>query len=91
MTQALTTTALGMTIVFLVLALIYGSIVILGLFEPKASVAAATIPPFSTAPAGGPAAVTPEEEAAIHAAIAHHTGRAPETFQTRISPVKKES
>jgi len=91
-TQALTITALGMTIVFLVLALIYGSIVILGLFEPKASVAAAPAGFLAAMPVpGDPAAVTPEEEAAIHAAIAHHTGRAPETFQTRISPVKKES
>ncbi len=90
MSQALTITVLGMTIVFVVLALIYGSIVILGLFEPKASVAGAPAALLPATPAGADA-VTPEEEAAIHAAIAHHTGRSPETFQTRISPVKKES
>ncbi len=90
MSQALFLTVMGMTIVYLVLALIYGSILILGWFESRTAAAAAVV--TASVPAGDASAVTPEEEAAIHAAIAHHTGRAPETFQTRISPAnKKES
>jgi Na+-transporting methylmalonyl-CoA/oxaloacetate decarboxylase gamma subunit len=83
-----------MSIVFMVLALTFGSIVFLGWLErrfpvaPAAAVAASSGAAF---PAVEAASVTPEEEAAIHAAIAHHTGLAPETFQTRITPVKKES
>jgi len=89
MSQALFITAMGMTIVFMVLALIYGSIRILGLFESKLPAPVAAV--AGAAPGASAPALTPEEEAAIHAAIAHHTGRAPETFQTRISPEKKES
>ena len=93
MSHALFITAIGMTIVFLVLALIFGSILILGWFERKfpvpAQASAAILMTGSSFTST--AEVSPEEEAAVHAAIAHHTGRAPETFQIRISPDKKES
>jgi Na+-transporting methylmalonyl-CoA/oxaloacetate decarboxylase gamma subunit len=82
--------ALGMTIVFLVLALTYGSILMLGWFERRYPVLAPAAAPAGAVSAPA-VAVTPEEEAAIHAAIAHHMGRAPETFHTRITPEKKES
>lgn len=94
MSQAFVITGLGMSIVFAVLALTYGSIVVLGVFErrfeaaPAAAVASAG---EVGAPGVSSIRVTPEEEAAIHAAISHHTGLAPETFQIRVSPVKKES
>jgi sodium pump decarboxylase gamma subunit len=93
MSQAFVITGLGMTIVFTVLALTYGSIVVLGFFERRFEVApAAGASPVAAAPvASADASLTAEEEAAIHAAISHHTGLAPETFQTRITPVKKES
>lgn len=97
MSQAFVITGLGMTIVFVVLALTYGSIVLLGWLDrrfpvaPAAAVAAVAAGSAAAFPAVEAASVTPEEEAAIHAAIAHHTGLAPETFQTRITPVKKES
>jgi len=92
MSQAFVLTGLGMSIVFIVLALTYGSIVALGFLErrfatPETPVAAPSWSPAAPADSG----ITPEEEAAIHAAISHHTGMAPETFQTRINPVKKES
>ncbi len=92
MSQAFVLTGLGMSIVFIVLALTYGSIVVLGFMERRFAIpeSVATAPVFSpVAPAD--TGLTPEEEAAIHAAISHHTGMAPETFQTRITPVKKES
>lgn len=94
MSQAFVITGLGMSIVFTVLALTYGSIVVLGFFERRfevAPAAGAVTAPVASSEVSAPADLTPEEEAAIHAAISHHTGMAPETFQTRITPVKKES
>lgn len=94
MSQAFVVTGLGMSIVFTVLALTYGSILVLGFFERHFEVgpaAGAVTAPAASFHVAATADLTPEEEAAIHAAISHHTGRAPHTFETRITPVKKES
>ncbi len=95
MRDALILTVMGMGVVYLVLALIYGTIVGLGFmdrFWPQAAPAsgdpkAAGSPDPSSARqlAEGP---QPEEEAAIVAALARHMNRPPETFSVQIQPKK---
>ena len=90
MSEALTLTIMGMSIVFAVLIIIFGSIVLLNWLEKYLPA-----PAVAGGPAPGPAApvsraITPEEEAAVHAAMAHHLQRAPETIHVRITPANKE-
>ncbi len=87
MTDALTLTAIGMAVVFVALGLICGAIVVLGWLDRRMTPAVAAPPPTGGEPVGS--TVTPAEEAAVHAALAHHLGRNPESFRTRIKPMKE--
>ena len=87
MTEALTLTVIGMAVVFVALGLMCGAFVVLGWLDRRAAPAVAASSPSVERPAG--TAVTPAEEAAVHAALAHHLGRDPESFRTRIQPRKE--
>lgn len=83
MREALILTVMGMGVVYVVLALIYGAIVLLGMMDrvwPQTEAAAVPATPAVAAAAG----ISEEEKAAITGALVQHLNRSPETFSVRI-------
>ena len=81
---AFTVSALSLTVIFIVLGILIGVIKILVSFLPYKDQKA----PQKTRPAPAPDAEAEEHIAAIHAAIAFHTGKMPREIQiTNINSI----